>query len=72
MLELSKKILRGVSFDEALFQKELTKIRKWVTDVDEQHKLKEWCIREFGSKYPKIIKKTFFKSVGKVTTNVPV
>jgi coproporphyrinogen III oxidase-like Fe-S oxidoreductase len=59
MLELTKKILTKVSFDAQLFQKELNKALKWITDAEEIQKFQEWCIKEFGSKYPVIIKKAF-------------
>lgn len=59
MLELTKKILTKVSFDAQLFQKELNKALKWITDAEEVHKFQEWCIKEFGSKYPMIIRKAF-------------
>lgn len=59
MLDLTKKILTVVSFDAKLFQKELEKALKWITDAEELKKFKEWCISEFGLKYPMIIKKAF-------------
>lgn len=59
MLELTKKILKKVSFDAFLFQKELNKALHWITDAEEMQKFREWCIIEFGSVYPVIIKKTF-------------
>lgn len=59
MLELTKKILRNVSFDAQLFQKELNKALKWITDAEEVHRFKEWCIVEFGTTYPNIINKAF-------------
>ena len=59
MLDLTKKILRGVSFDAQLFQKELHKGLKWITDAEEIRKFQEWCITEFGAKYPSIIKRAF-------------
>lgn len=59
MLDFTKKILRGVSFDALLFQKELNKALKWITDAEEIKRFQEWCITEFGSKYPVIIKKAF-------------
>lgn len=59
MLELTKKILRGVSFDAYLFQKELYKALKWITDAEEVKRFQEWCIVEFGAVYPKIIHKAF-------------
>jgi hypothetical protein len=59
MLELTKKILKKVSFDAFLFQKELNKALKWITDAEEVQRFREWCIVEFGSTYPTIIKNTF-------------
>jgi len=59
MVELTKKILKKVSFDAFLFQKELNKALKWITDADEVQRFRVWCIVEFGSTYPTIIKSTF-------------
>lgn len=59
MLELTKKILRSVSFDAQLFQKELYKSLKWITDAEEIKRFKEWCFNEFGTRYPMIIDKAF-------------
>lgn len=59
MLELTKKILMKVSFDAHLFQKELYKALRWITDAEEINKFQSWCIMEFGMKYPLIIKKAF-------------
>ncbi len=63
MLELTKKILRVVSFDSQLFQKELYKAQKWITDAEEIKRFQEWCITEFGAKYPIIIRKAFAQSL---------
>lgn len=65
MLDLTKKILRGVSFDAKLFQKELNKGLKWITDAEEIRRFQEWCITEFGSKYPAIINKAFAARLAK-------
>ncbi len=65
MLELTKKILKTVSFDAFLFQKELNKALKWITDAEEIKKFQEWCIVEFGSIYPLIIRKAFVLEVSK-------
>jgi hypothetical protein len=65
MLELTKKILTKVSFDALLFQKELNKALKWITDAEEIKKFQEWCIVEFGSKYPIIIRKAFVLELSK-------
>lgn len=59
MVELSKKILTKVSFDPHLFQKELSKALRWITDRDDLKKLKEWCLMEFGNKYPTILAEAF-------------
>jgi len=59
MVELSKKILTKVSFDSKLFQKELFKALTWINDQEEIKKLKEWCQKEFGRKYPLILQKAF-------------
>ncbi len=59
MVELSKKILMKVSFDPHLFQKELCKALQWINDKEEIILLREWCHKEFGRKYPKILQKAF-------------
>lgn len=59
MFELTKKILVRVSFDPQLFQKELTKAIRWMTDTEEVQRLREWCIKEFGAIYPGIVHKAF-------------
>jgi hypothetical protein len=59
MLEMAKKILTVVSFDAQLFKKELYKALKWITDSEELRIFQEWCIIEFGARYPKIIKTAF-------------
>jgi hypothetical protein len=59
MLELTKKILVSVSFDRLLFQKELYKSLKWISDTEELKTFKMWCIVEFGATYPKIISRAF-------------
>jgi hypothetical protein len=50
MFELSKKILEKVSFDRALFYKELVKNLKWVKP-DERMLLIAWCLTNFGHLY---------------------
>ena len=59
MFELTKKILVRVSFDPLLFQKELSKSIKWMSDSEEIQRLREWCMKEFGTVYPSIINKAF-------------
>ena len=46
MLELSKKVLSKVSFDRALFKKELRKSISWLKK-DDIHQLKTWCLATF-------------------------
>lgn len=59
MFELTKKILVKVSFDPLLFQKELSKAIRWMSNTEEVQRLREWCMKEFGAKYPTIVKKAF-------------
>lgn len=59
MFELTKKILVKVSFDPQLFQKELMKAIRWMSNAEEIQRLREWCIKEFGAKYPTIVHKAF-------------
>tara|TARA_R110002096_G_scaffold149054_1_gene310300 strand:+ start:319 stop:510 length:192 start_codon:yes stop_codon:yes gene_type:complete len=59
MLELCKEILLKVSFDKLLFQKELNKALRWISNSDEQESLKTWCYSKFGKKYPEVIKLAF-------------
>ncbi|AEA43813.1 hypothetical protein Fluta_1826 [Fluviicola taffensis DSM 16823] len=59
MFELTKKILVRVSFDPLLFQKELSKAIKWISDSEEIQHLRDWCMKEFGAVYPSIIQKAF-------------
>jgi len=58
MLEMSKKILLGVSFDKTLFKKELVKSIRWVSK-EERTMLKIWCLTMFGSQYGELIQEVF-------------
>jgi len=58
MLELYKKVLRGVSFDRRLFKKELVKATKWVGQKD-LSRLKVWCIATYGAVHGQIIEEVF-------------
>ena len=62
MMDMAKKILTKVSFDAQLFQKELNKALKWITDAEEIRKFQEWCIKEFGKTYPVIINAAFSRA----------
>ncbi|MEY4571439.1 MAG: hypothetical protein RLZ10_650 [Bacteroidota bacterium] len=59
MLELTKKILRNVSFDQKLFRKELIKSLRWIREGEELQNFKNWCNQEFGSIYPTILNEVF-------------
>jgi hypothetical protein len=59
MLELTKKTLVNVSFDASLFQKELYKALRWLTDKEDLKRFRAWCVVEFGQKYPSILPKAF-------------
>jgi hypothetical protein len=58
MFELSKKILEKVSFDKALFYKELVKTLRWLKP-DEKMLLKVWCMTNFGHIYKDLIMDAF-------------
>jgi len=58
MFEMSKKILEKVSFDRALFYKELVKTIKRLKP-DEKMLLKVWCLTNFGHLYRDIILDAF-------------
>lgn len=58
MFELSKKILEKVSFDKALFRKELTKAARWLKP-DEKYMLMMWCLATYGGQYKDVIKEVF-------------
>ncbi len=58
MFEMSKKILEKVSFDRALFYKELVKTLKWLKP-DEKLLLKVWCLANFGHIYKDVIVDAF-------------
>lgn len=57
MLELTKNVLKNVSFDKSLFRKELKKASKWL-GKDEYHQLKIWCMASFAM-YADIINEVF-------------
>ncbi|HBS88609.1 MAG: hypothetical protein A2W91_18385 [Bacteroidetes bacterium GWF2_38_335] len=60
MLDFSKTILKGVSFSEQLFSKELRKLIAFMgDDKNSIQKLKEWCSEHFGKQFPDAIAGTF-------------
>ena len=57
MLELTKKVLSAVSFDEKLFEKELHKALKRLSTVEIQI-LKNWCYQHFSG-YAPLLQRSF-------------
>jgi len=57
MLEYSKTILSKVSFDRALFDKELAKAIQFIGEQITE--LKQWCYEKFKHQYPLILQKHF-------------
>ncbi len=58
MLEYFKTILRKVSFDVYLFERELVKAMK-VLVADEVVQLRDWCYHHFGNVHQAILNKHF-------------
>ncbi|MAX80754.1 MAG: hypothetical protein CL843_11355 [Crocinitomicaceae bacterium] len=58
MLEMTKLVLRKVSFDRVLFKKELVKATKWLKK-DELLVLQAWCLITFAGKYDDLIIEVF-------------
>ena len=54
MLEQTKIVLTNVSFDFALFRKELTKAIEWLTPTDFE-RLKLWCLENYSGRYQEIL-----------------
>ncbi|MBP6302447.1 MAG: hypothetical protein KBB37_04385 [Bacteroidia bacterium] len=59
MLNYCKKILKSVSFDKELFEKELKKAVRNLLLNDEVMALRKWCLRKFSNSYKQIIEKVF-------------
>lgn len=62
MLELSKQILKKVSFDKVLFRKELVKAVLWLK-AEEKMLLKIWCLSTFGHLYRDLIQEVYTNAV---------
>lgn len=58
MFEYTKEVLTKVSFDRALFRKELKKAVKWLKS-EERRMLMVWCVATFGHRYSDIITEAF-------------
>jgi len=56
MLEYAKTILKKVSFDRRLFEKELIKAVKFIVPNDLKE-FKNWCYEQFGHVYNVILNK---------------
>ena len=63
MFEMSKKILKSVSFDQKLFRKEFGKAMKWLKPK-EKTLLYIWCLSNFGM-YRDVIIEVFQHTVTK-------
>ena len=61
MLEHQKIIIKNVSHDKVLFEKEIKKSLKWLNKSD-LLVFNQWVIANFYDKYPDIILKYFEKS----------
>jgi|TARA_B110000495_G_C22949738_1_gene556170 hypothetical protein len=58
MIDMYKKVLRGVSFDQRLFKKELLKARRWMAK-DDALLLKTWCLATFTGAHKDLIMEVF-------------
>lgn len=61
MLEYVKMILDKVSFDVNLFQKELLKSLRWLSEPEKQE-LKTWTEQQYGKVYGYVIYDVFRKN----------
>jgi len=63
MIQFSKTVIEGVSFDKFLFNKELRKLIVWFGNDEKQKAIfQQWCIQKFGNKYNEIIFDAFKKN----------
>lgn len=60
MFEYSKIILEKMSFDSALFEKELHKAIQGMSR-EEAKKLEAWCYTHFGREYRELLSRVFTK-----------
>lgn len=58
MLEMHKKVLKGVSFDRSLFRKELLKAKRWLRKEDALL-LKAWALATFAGTHQDLITEVF-------------
>jgi len=58
MLEYVKTILKKVSFNKDLFEKELRKALKMLVP-EELKLLKRWCYKNYAKQYPLVLQEVF-------------
>ena len=58
MLDYVKTILKKVSFNKELFEKELRKAMKMLIP-EEMKLLKSWCYEHYAQQYPLVLQKVF-------------
>ena len=58
MLDYVKMILLKVSFNKALFEKELRKALKMIIPTD-MPDFRSWCYEQFGRIYRRVLKRVF-------------
>lgn len=63
MLKYVKEVLSKVSFDKALFEKELRKAFKLLMPI-EIRELQNWCYQNFGHDYSSILDRCFKTAAG--------
>lgn len=59
MLDYYQHVLQAVSFDKALFEKELIKSVKALVLYEEFADLKQWCIARYNDSYSSILERVF-------------
>ncbi len=62
MLEMTKIVLKKVSFDRRLFRKELIKAQRWLKK-DELHALKVWCLIAFAGLHDDLVIEVLSSSI---------
>jgi hypothetical protein len=68
MLDYYQHILQAVSFDKALFEKELIKSVKALVLYEEFTDLKQWCLSQFNDSYSSILERVFSEYEWKFTS----
>ncbi len=60
MLEYFKVVLKGVSFDSSLFDKELKKGLASLQEDNKKQELLRWCLENFGTQHPQVLQ-TYYR-----------